>query len=95
MRFATPNRTLGTVRGAGSRFPVVCYQGERLARAEEKLIKPRRSNVQEAEAILTPSNLEERLDHAVYRELVADEAFEIEGIEEQLPIPGESLVRED
>src|SRR5262249_5129864 len=51
--------------------------------------------VQEAEAVLPPGDLEERLDDAVHQELVAEEAVVLEGVEDQLAVPIERPVLED
>ena len=54
----------------------------------------RRAADQKAEAILSPLHPEERLDDAVDGVLVAEDAVEIERVEEQLPIGVERLVGE-
>src|SRR2546422_2618000 len=83
----------------GQQVSVVGNQGEqfaglaRLAFAQEELVEARRPSVQKTEAVLASSDLEERLDHAIHREFVAQDAVKIEGIEEHLAIRSERFVR--
>src|SRR5712691_6859037 len=84
----------------GQQVSVVGNQGKqfaglaRLALAQEELVEARRPSVQETEAVLASSDLEERLDHAIHREFVAQDAIKIEGIEEHLTIRSERFIRE-
>src|SRR5439155_20934273 len=67
---------------------------KRLTVAEEELVEARRPGVQQAEAVFSPGDLEKRLDLAVHHELVAEDAVEVEEVEEDLSVRIEHLVGE-
>src|SRR5439155_14014229 len=68
---------------------------EGLIVAQEELVEARVRAVQEPEAILPPRHPQERLDGAVQRELVAEEAVVVEGVEDEEAVLVELLVLDD
>jgi hypothetical protein len=82
---------------------VGAYQEERIGcsrtlatnvAGEEELIETRWAGIQQAEAVPPGGDVQERLDYAVYDELVAQDAIKIEQIEDQVAAGIEYLVCE-
>ena len=76
--------------GAGSRLPSfeICQSWLLALQVVEvrqvDLLEPRRSAVQPAEAVAPGVDVQHGLDHAVDQELVAQDAVQVEGVEDQL-----------
>src|SRR6185437_10643923 len=63
--------------------------------SEEELVEARRARIKQTEAVTTGRYLQERLDHAVHQELIAQNSIQIEQVEYQLTGLGiENLVGE-
>ena len=62
---------------------------------EEQLIEAWRSTIEDAEAVSAWVHLQEWLDLAIDRELVAEDAVEVEQVEENLTVRVEHFVGQD
>ena len=53
------------------------------ATREEELVETRRTDIQQTEAITPRRDFKERLDRAIHQELIAQDAIEVEQVEDQ------------